>query len=156
MRRAVGMTALAAVAVAAAVTVGGSMASADDAESHSSLVEDYTYPGRDAILAEHGLTLRSGDGNIMFVPCTTDGDLIKIESYDFADFVCFQLRGEHGFLTLEIARTTYVYSENQPLEASLLIEGEAAPRTKQVPENYWTPVGEAESLPSATLLEIRA
>jgi hypothetical protein len=158
VRRFVRGAALAAVGVAAAVVASGSVSIAAEAEADtpSSLVEDFSYPGRDKILADQGLKLVSGDGNIMWVSCTTAGDLIKIESYDFADYVCFKLRGEHGFLSLEIGRTTYVYSQNQPLEATLQLEGEAEPQTKQVPENFWTPVGEAENLPSATILEIRA
>ena len=121
-----------------------------------SIVEDFSYPGRDQILAERGLKLKSGDGNILYVDCDVEGDKIIVESYEFADYVCFQLRGDHGYLSLEIARTTYLYSENQPLDATLQIAGQDELQQKHVPENYWTGVGEAENLPSATLLEIRA
>ncbi|WP_250028480.1 hypothetical protein [Paractinoplanes maris] len=154
-RKAVAAASLAAVAaVAAAVAVAQQPAGA--ADSPGSLVEDFAYPGRDAILAEHNLKLISGDGNILFVDCDVAGDVIKIESYDFADYVCFQLRGAHGYLKLEIGRSTYVYSENKPLEATLQVEGETETETKQVQQNWWTAVGEAENRPSATLLELRA
>ncbi|GIE79758.1 hypothetical protein Aph02nite_57080 [Actinoplanes philippinensis] len=149
-------SALAAAGVAVAVGGGTLAMAAEDTATPASLVEDFSYPGRDKILADHGLKLISGDGNILFVDCNVAGDVIKVESYDFADYVCFQVRGDHGYLSLEIKRATYIFSENQPLEAELKYDGVEQTATKQVPENYWTTIGEAENLPSATVLEIRA
>jgi prepilin-type processing-associated H-X9-DG protein len=151
------VAALTAVGVTIGLAANGSLAAAaEDAADPPSIVEDFSYPGREQILAERGLKLHGGDGNILYVDCDVEGDKILVESYQFADYVCFQLRGEHGYLSLEIARTTYLYSENQALDATLSIAGQEDQQHKHVPENYWTGVGEAENLPSATLLEIRA
>jgi prepilin-type processing-associated H-X9-DG protein len=148
---------LAAVGTTAAIAAGASVATAaEEAADLPSIVEDFSYPGRDRILAEHGLRLNSGDGNILFVDCSVEGDKIQVESYEFADFVCFQVRGAHGYLSLEIDRAVYIRSDSKPLEATLQIAGEEETRTKDVEPDKWVGIGEAENLPSATLLEIRA
>lgn len=149
--------AVVAAAAGAIAAMGGAAANAAEADQPASLVEDFSYPNADEILARHNVKLKSGDGNILFVACDVPGDVIKVESYDHADHVCFQLRGSHGYLSLEIARAVFVYSENKPVEATVVLAGETEPEAPvEVAANEWTPIGEAANLPSATLLEIRA
>jgi len=147
-----------ATAVAAAATAGGSVAmAAAEADAPSSIVEDFSYPGRDQILAQHGVKLNSGDGHLLFVDCNVAGDKIKIETYEHADYVCFQLTAAHGYLKLEIGQTVFIYSENKPVEATVQLEGKTEPEApKTVPPNSWTTFGEAANQPPATLLELRA
>ena len=151
-------TAAATIAAAGmAAAVGATVANAAEADQPTGLVEDFSYPNADEILAQHNVRLKSGDGNILFVDCDVEGDVIKVESYEHADQVCFQLRGAHGYLALEIPRAVFVYSENKPVEATVVLQGETTPEEPvEVGPNEWTPVGEAANLPSATLLEIRA
>jgi hypothetical protein len=40
---------------------------ADNADAPSSIVEDFSYPDRDQILALQGVKLNSGDGHILLV-----------------------------------------------------------------------------------------
>lgn len=153
------LTKLAAISAIGAVSVGvGTVARADaEAEAPSSLVEDFAYPNADGILAEHGIKLNKGDGNILFVDCDVPGDVIQVESYDHAGYICFQVRGATGYLSLEITRTVFVRSENKPLEATVILAGEDEPSPPEtVPANSWTTFGEAANLPPATLLELRA
>ena len=150
-----------ATAIAPAATASGSVAMAADrraaAASSTSIVEDYTYPGRDQILAEKGVKLYSGDGHILLVDCSAAGDKILVETYEHEQNVCFQLTGAHGFLSLEIGRTVFLYSENKPVVATVQLAGETEPSDPQtVNPNTWTTFGEAANLPPATLLEIRA
>ncbi|GAA0811597.1 hypothetical protein [Spirilliplanes yamanashiensis] len=151
-------TAAAAIAAAGAIAAtGAAAANAADADQPGGLVEDFSYPNADEILAQHNVKLKSGDGNILFVDCAVPGDVIKVESYDHTGEICFQLRGTHGYLSLEIARAVFVYSENKPVEATVVLAGETEPEAPvEVAPNEWTPIGEAANLPSATLLEIRA
>lgn len=157
MRLSIKLIALAATAATAA-TVGGSMAmAADDAPAATSIVEDYSYPDAAQILVQHGVKLNSGDGHILYVDCAAEGDLIKIESYQHADFVCFQLHGPHGYLSLEIGETVFVYSETNPLQATVQLAGETQPEQPQaVAPDKWISFGEAANQPAATLLELRA
>jgi hypothetical protein len=157
VRLSIKLAALAAV-VAVGATASGSVAmAADNADSPSSIVEDYSYPGRDQILADQQIKLNSGDGHILLVSCDTDGDLITVETYEHAQDVCFQLKGAHGYLSLEIGRTVFLFSENKPVVATVQLAGEDAPSDPQtVAANTWTTFGEAANLPPATLLEIRA
>jgi hypothetical protein len=153
------LTKLAAVTAIGAASIGiGTVArAAAEADTPPPIVEDFAYPNADQILAEHGVKLKKGDGNILFVDCDVAGDVIQVESYDHPGYVCFQLRGTTGYLSLEINRTVFVRSENKPLEATVIIAGETTPSEPEtVPANSWTPFGEAANLPPATLLELRA
>jgi hypothetical protein len=157
VRLSIKLAALATVVAAIAAAGGSAAMAADDADAPSSIVEDYSYPNRDQILAEQGIKLTSGDGHILLVDCAAAGDKIRVETYEHADDVCFQLSGAHGYLSLEIGRTVFIYSENKPVVATVQLAGEAEPSDPQtVTANTWTTFGEAANLPPATLLEIRA
>ena len=145
-----------------------SWAAADPADAPSSLVEDYSYPGADAIRNDprnYGLKLFTGDGHLLFVRTRTydEGQCaageIQVEKVlsvaPFGVFHCFRSQGATGFLTLEVPATFGVRGGDKPLEATAnLPEGE---KTYQVPPN--TPVaispGEGGELPKAVLVELR-
>jgi hypothetical protein len=151
------LSALAAVAAVVATASGSVAMAADNADAPPSIVEDFSYPNRDQILALQGVKLNSGDGHILLVDCTAAGDKIIVETYEHDDNVCFQLHGAHGYLSLEIGRTVFIYSENKPVVATVQLAGETDPSAPQaVTPNVWTQFGEAANLPPATLLEIRA
>jgi hypothetical protein len=152
------LTKLAAVSAIGVASVGvGTVAWAEaEADTPPSIVEDFAYPNADQILADHGIKLHKGDGNILFVNCDVAGDVIQIESYDHPGYICFQLRGTTGYLSLEISNTVFVRSENKPIEATVILAGQDKPSAPEtVPANSWTPFGEAANLPPATLLELR-
>ena len=44
------------------------------------VVEDYTYPGAAAILAQRGIKLIKGNGGIRYADCASGGGQVKVES----------------------------------------------------------------------------
>ncbi len=80
LRRPVTVTSAASVAVT--VWCGGPLAGTAQAadEDLGSLVGDYAYPDRDKLLAEKGLKLLSGDGDITLTDCTAGSDLVQMRS----------------------------------------------------------------------------
>jgi hypothetical protein len=80
-------------------------------DSPPSIVEDFTYPGADAILATYGVTLISGDGHLLFVDCATPptGSLgliqvhtLAAEGADNQGLICFKVTGPTGHLNLKV------------------------------------------------------
>jgi len=109
----------------------------------SPLVEDFAYPGADAILAEHGLKLSSGGGHIEFV-APEDGacasGLVRVETMPdlepFLGLYCFRTSGSRGFVTMEIPDTFRVRAAAEPLEATALVLDEDAPESEATEEVY--------------------
>ncbi|KAA2257513.1 trypsin-like serine protease [Solihabitans fulvus] len=74
------------------------------------LVEDFTYPGADKILADYGVQLISGDGRIVFADCPTGPDTVGVILVNTAKHigtgrsgnVCFQVTGPTGHLSLKV------------------------------------------------------
>ncbi|WP_128381147.1 LamG-like jellyroll fold domain-containing protein [Streptomyces cavernae] len=86
-----GTVALASLVAATAWSTGPmlGLAQAAPGEGLDSLVEDFAYPDRDKLLAEKGLKLISGDGNITLAECAAGGsELVRINSRDSGN-VCF-------------------------------------------------------------------
>jgi hypothetical protein len=110
------MTAALAVAgIAISSAVAGSVASAADAtDAPTSIVEDFSYPGADAVAQQYpGLQLFKGDGHILFKGyCTDTTGMLVVESSitpSVNDRFCFQvLSSESGFLTLKVPATYFV------------------------------------------------
>ncbi len=103
-------TAVAAVVgLVAMIAVGGGIARADS-QSASSLVEDYSYPNADAVLAEHNIKLISGDGKIVIADCSnppnSDITFIYVYTSDVSvnggNPVCFRVLGTPGVLTMDV------------------------------------------------------
>ncbi|EPY92049.1 LamG-like jellyroll fold domain-containing protein [Streptomyces noursei] len=128
-------------------------------EGLGSLVEDYAYPDRDKLLAEKGLKLLSGDGNITLADCAAGNDLVQIRSRD-AGLVCFQVTGPVGYLSMEIEKTYLAKSEDRAgVTATVSIEDAATKETKvqkvDLEPGQWKAVGEGgDPKLTSTLLEL--
>jgi hypothetical protein len=121
MRRSLYVAATAAVVAAAGATLwgvsGANASTADDAQT--SLVEDYNYPGADAIAQQYpGLQLFKGDGHIVFKgTCTddTDAGMLSVETditTSASVRLCFQvLSTTSGFVTLQVPSTSFVHGD---------------------------------------------
>src|SRR5882757_1489294 len=98
------------VLVGALSTTVALPASAAAADTQSSLVEDYNYPGADEIFAEAGIKLISGDGHIVLTKCPAGPDtvgLIQVNTNDRVGYgkdgwVCFRVTAPSGHLSLKI------------------------------------------------------
>jgi hypothetical protein len=100
----------AALAVTAGVgfslTAAASAGAANDAPAAQSIVEDYTYPGADALLISDQIKLLSGDGHIVYVACSealpTGVGRIAVDQQDSGRRVCFDVLAPTGVLNLEL------------------------------------------------------
>jgi hypothetical protein len=97
--------------VSAAGSTAQTAAPAAPTDVQPSLVEDYTYPGADQILATYGVVLISGDGHLLFDDCTTPPTgsigLIKVYTTEFIGpnkkgLVCFRVLGSAGSLNVKV------------------------------------------------------
>ncbi|MFI6462776.1 hypothetical protein [Streptomyces sp. NPDC050528] len=134
---------------AAAMLTGISVASADDPPQSPSnppaLVEDYSYPGADRILAEKGIKLKKGDGRILLADCDSTASQIHVmtvgdPAQNRADDYCFRTVGKTGWLTLELSRVFAVAASDHPIRADLTANGETT--SVLVPKGELAPVGE--------------
>ena len=167
MKRMLWLVAAGVTTVTALAVAGSGPVAAEAADTPPSLVEDFTYPGADAIRtapANFGLKLFNGDGHILFVRTRTydDGQCptgeIQVEraltTEPYGLYYCFRSIGTKGYLTLEVPATFGVRGGSNALEATAqLPDGE---KTYQVPAN--TPVaispGQGDELPPAILVEL--
>jgi len=102
-----GAAALVATTATAWVLTGAASARAGaDDDQATSIVEDYSYPGAAAILAEHNVKLTSGDGHIVFGDCTVQPAAgrgrISVRTQDQGDPICFDVLAAKGLLNLEV------------------------------------------------------
>ncbi|MCR6487219.1 hypothetical protein M8542_30760 [Amycolatopsis sp. OK19-0408] len=145
-------------------------ASAATDDQQPPLVEDYTYPGADRILATDNVLLVSGDGHIVYATCPTGPDTIGLIWVTTSEHVgpahngkvCFRVLGASGQLSLKIPA---VYSirgdglnpgEGHKLKAALTTDA-GVHTTVDVPSDGTTQVGVAAT-PSGdptTLLELK-
>ncbi|MGN9914077.1 hypothetical protein ACTMTJ_41765 [Phytohabitans sp. LJ34] len=157
----------AATVVAASVLVlpGAGSAAREVADTQTPAVEDFTHPGAERILAEHGLKVFKGDGHIVFVTsrtydegqCATGQIQVEkaLEAEPYGVYYCFRTRGTAGFLTLEVPATFGIRGGDKPIEATAeLPDGE---RTWEVPPNAFVAVepGSGGEIPQAVLVELR-
>ncbi|MFE0177282.1 S1 family peptidase, partial [Streptomyces sp. NPDC059002] len=125
-----------------------------------SVVEDFSYPDRDTVLAEKGLKLISGDGHITLADCTSGGDLIRINSRVTKDVnTCFAISGPVGYLSMEVEQTYLAKSEGRD-DVTATVRS-ASPQTKGKVEKVdlepgkWQELGEgSDPKRSSTLLEL--
>jgi hypothetical protein len=160
-------TAAAAGLVAVVVTVGGAsgaksspdsvpLAAAPAAgDSPGFAVEDYNYPGADAILAAQGITLKRGDGHIILADCASPGEVLAIKSTQTAANICFLVTGSSGWLTMEIPEVFAVRGNNYTTQVDMTAGTDQ--RTFDIDKNLWTGVGESadEQGRPFMLMEIR-
>ena len=158
-------------AAAAAIVAGSvgflasSSSAAEPGDTPPPIVEDFEYPGAAKILKDHQLTVRKGDGHILFVTshkydegqCAT-GEIQVEKQLDvepFGVYYCFKTIGAKGFLTLEIPGTFGVRGGTKAIEATAsLPEGE---KTYDIPANGFVAIspGTGGDAPKAVLVELR-
>ncbi len=149
-KRAVGVLAAAAAVAGfcglAAAQAAPQPTAAAAGDTLPSAVEDFTYPGAEAILRDKGVKLVKGDGHILLTECAAKDWKIKVEANKGFDTVeyCFKVTGKKGNLTLEVPDVTGIWTENQVVRAKLTSDGKT--KTVQTPDgaNQVTPVGVAD------------
>jgi hypothetical protein len=157
--------AAAAVVAGSVVLVSSSSAAVQEADTPPPLVEDFTHPGADQILAQHGLKVFKGDGHIMFVTSHTYDESqcvagqIQVEKQldvaPFGIYYCFKSVGTTGFLTLEVPGTFGVRGGDKAIQAKAeLPDGE---KTYQIAPNNFVAIspGTGDEIPQAVLVELR-
>jgi hypothetical protein len=151
MRKSLYIAATAAVVAAAGATLWGvSSANASTAaDSATSLVEDFNYPGADAIAQQYpGLQLLRGDGHIVFKGSCTSSEtagMLVVESDitgSVAVRLCFQvLSSTTGFVTLKVPSTSFVDGDGtHKIEATVQTDDGRTLDTN-VDVDGFTPVG---------------
>jgi hypothetical protein len=130
----------------------GSQISSAAATAETTLEEDFSYPGAESYLAS-GITLKTGDGNLLIVDCATRPYTIKVESYQGNGEYCFEARGPKAFVTLELDGVFLIWTSNASVQASVLVGGEQS--VVDLEEGY-NPVGFGSGGElGARLLELR-
>ncbi|MXM68177.1 hypothetical protein GR925_33250 [Streptomyces sp. HUCO-GS316] len=139
-------------ATAGSAASGAAVAVADEAPGYA--VEDFDYPQADKILAEQNILLKRGDGHIVLADCATGTGQLEVMARDKSK-VCFAVKGNSGWLTLEIPSVYLIRGNDYATEADLTVGTEEA--TYDITKNTWTPVGESadEQAREWTLLELR-
>ncbi|MEE1821500.1 trypsin-like serine protease [Streptomyces sp. BE20] len=120
------------------------------------VVEDGSYPDADRILAERGVRLKAGNGNIVLAPCAPGGGLLRIMARG-RDDLCFRMTGATGYLSLEVPRVHGIQSDGvRDVSVAMSVDGAGTSFT--VDRHLWTAVGEAADPQGRahTLLEITA
>lgn len=148
---------------AVAVTVGVSAASGQTAPAtggQPSIVEDFSYPGADKILADRGIKLTSGDGHLLLVDCTNVASLIEVHASNVGDHgndpghYCFKVIGPSGDLKLQLTDAYQVKGDSHTVQATVSVDGKT--NTVDVAKNGWTGIGVGAGTDTATLLELKA
>ncbi|MGN9914073.1 S1 family peptidase [Phytohabitans sp. LJ34] len=129
------------------------------------MVEDFSYPGAEQILAQHGLRVSKGDGHILFVTSRPFGEQqcatgeIQVEKWldeaPFGVYYCFRTIGSQGYLSLEVPGTFGVRGGSVSLRATAeLPDGQ---RTYEVDPNEFVAIspGTGDEPPEAVLVELR-
>jgi len=118
------------VALAGVASVGVAIAATEDMPTESnggSIVEDFSYPGAAAILAEHNVELISGDGHIVFADCNTppvnDIGVIEVWTSELSQArVCFKALGPVGRLDLRIPAVSEIFGDGHNGTATVITE----------------------------------
>jgi hypothetical protein len=140
------------------------------ADSPSSLVEDFAYPGADTVLAQHGIKLIKGDGTIQLADCGADPnnppkELILVQTNDLTlpkPNFCFRAEGTTGYLSMEVPQVYFIRGDQtRTVAAKVEVAPEAgsddpgAVKSVQVDPGEWQPVGIGADEGEATVLELR-
>ncbi|SES21246.1 hypothetical protein SAMN04487983_103655 [Streptomyces sp. yr375] len=105
------------------------------------LVEDYNYPGADAIKAQKGIVLKRGDGHITLADCASSTGLMEVYSRK-GEKICFRATGPSGYLSLEIPSVYGVKGEADH-EAAVQLTTDGATQSIDVGKGEWKAAGEA-------------
>ncbi|MFF5789928.1 hypothetical protein ACFY8P_33765 [Streptomyces sp. NPDC012693] len=122
-------------------------------------IEDFTYPDSARILAEKGIKLIRGDGNITLADCDNNAQQIRVYSYveqggTRQPVYCFAAHADTGQLSLELERVFAIDAADHPLSANLTANG--VTKTVTIAKDGYASVGEGVSGgPRSVLMEIR-
>ncbi|MFG2009985.1 hypothetical protein ACGFNF_13025 [Micromonospora sp. NPDC048868] len=162
MRRKTKVVSTGAVLALAAGVVGGALlghqglAAANDVPP--SIEEDFSYPNAAAIKADRGITLLRGDGNITLVDCGDYSGKVRVRSNNLdlpSGEFCFQVRGEQGWLTLELRDAYQVRGDGESnIDAKVTVND--VEQSVDVPLDAWANFGVASGQDPAVLVELRA
>ncbi|MBB1158143.1 hypothetical protein [Amycolatopsis dendrobii] len=159
------VAATAITATAAALAASGTGSST--ADEQPALVEDYTYPGADQVLATYHVQLISGDGHIVITDCPPNvAGVIAVQSSNRVGrqndgLVCFRVTGATGHLTMKIPEVYSIRGDGvtqtpgHKLKAELTTDA-GQHSTVDVNPNGTTQVGIGTNPPGAatTLLQL--
>ncbi|WP_433793442.1 hypothetical protein [Actinoplanes sp. CA-252034] len=155
-----------AVLAAGVLTFANAGVAAEAVDAPSSLVEDYSHPGAEAILSEFGLKVLKGDGNIQFSSRKSFEDevycpvaeiqvekSVAVEPYGY--YYCFKTSGTKGVLTLEVPGTFGVRAGNSAVKATA--QTDEGTEVFDIPANTPKAIdpGDGNGLPTAVLVELR-
>ncbi|MEU9402972.1 hypothetical protein [Streptomyces sp. SID4985] len=153
---------------AGTLTLLGGLAwtAAADGEPHTAdaaqppyAVEDFAYPGADAIKVQKGIELKRGDGHIVLVDCDPAADQIRVltvkdSSVGRQDTYCFKATAKSGFLTMQLPRVFGLEAADHPISADLTAAGTTT--TVDVEKDGFKSVGEGTvGGAQSVLVEIR-
>ncbi|MCF3963568.1 hypothetical protein L1885_18290 [Streptomyces fuscigenes] len=133
---------------------GASVApAADDAPGYA--VEDFNYPNADKILAEKHITLKRGDGHITLADCADGTGQLQFYSLKNNE-VCFDVKGQSGWLTLEVPSVYGVGSNDYTTQVDMTTGDDQ--QTFDVAKNTFVPIGQSADPQGRdfTLVEIRS
>jgi hypothetical protein len=150
------VTALAGISTLAVATAAPqTRAAAADETEPPYVVEDFTYPGADQVLAQKGIVLRSGDGHILLADCSADHQITVWTRQNAEGRYCFRVIGSTGSLTLEVRDVHAVQTEERAVRASLTSNGKTT--SVDVAKDDYKPVGEGDikNPVPAVLVEIK-
>jgi hypothetical protein len=95
------------------------------------IVEDYSYPGAAAILAQYNVTLISGDGHILFADCSTppvdNVGVMQVRSTENVGnngLVCFKVLAPTGHLELRIPAVYEIRGDGRATGAGHKVKAE--------------------------------
>lgn len=149
---------LAAALFVAVVAAGGAWASAAEPAEPAempSIVEDYSYPGAEAIFEERGIKLYSGSGTIVLADCPggVTNELIWVRT--ISGYVCFEAKSNIGHLKLEIVDAFSIRGDNNDGVATITVDGDT--ERIQLEKGTWRPIGAGadDTKGLAVVLEIR-
>ncbi|GAA2791983.1 hypothetical protein GCM10010505_19400 [Kitasatospora aburaviensis] len=127
------------------------------AETAPSAVEGYGYPGAARILEQQHVRLKSGDGNILLIDCSSPGNLLEVFSRALDPGpakICFRVDSPTGYLALELPSVYSIKGDDHTVRATL--HNGSSSSSTEIRKNYYTPVGEGASTDGTTLLELTA
>jgi hypothetical protein len=141
------------------------------AADNQSIVETFEYPNAEAILAEEGVKLVSGDGHIIHASCTTPPvnniSVIEVHTSDIATIedgiVCFRVLGNAGgYLKLEVPAVFEIRGDGRrpgsghKITAIVQTEDGVLPPVAVNPSgSTQVGIGENEANKPTTLLELK-
>ncbi|MFE5514176.1 hypothetical protein ACFQ9J_26950 [Streptomyces sp. NPDC056529] len=119
-------------------------------------VEDFNYPGAARILAEEGIALKRGDGQLVLADCNSAVNQIKVHtvadsSVGRKELYCFKANSTSGYLTMDLPRVIALESTGPSFSADLTAGG--AKTTVTVAKDGFRPVGEGD-IPSGAVRSV--